>query len=280
MLQTRPHLTQIQSTDMEKHPYLLSEMLEILGDIEFLKEVAPKGTFETFALLDSEVGKEVGFYTVVSDETYYDHPTKYYFTGEELYLLGGRAWDDIFDLQSRSVKAVVNTREDLAEVLGEEGFYKVISDETYRGNPTEYYYDGESIHFLTEKIPSEALKKTAVFYMKRLIQAGQEIGIYIPYMAILKEASVHVLNPSTEDLVISVKGEGGELVRLTLPQGSNIITEGFTGSISNSVISVEVISGELQLEGIDVGVVFIPVDKLIQEPIGAVSDIDSGIEVT
>lgn len=87
-MKTMPHLSQIQSTDLEKHPHLLDELLELLEKVNKLEGYSVKGVFATYA--DMVVGaKEVGFYNVIVDETFKNHATGYYFDGKEFYIKYG-----------------------------------------------------------------------------------------------------------------------------------------------------------------------------------------------
>lgn len=87
-MRTMPHLSQIQSTDLEKHPHLLDELLELLEKVNKLEGYSVKGVFATYA--DMVVGaKEVGFYNVIVDETFKNHATGYYFDGKEFHIKYG-----------------------------------------------------------------------------------------------------------------------------------------------------------------------------------------------
>ena len=87
-MSTKPHLSQIQSTDKDKHPHLLSELLELLDTVEDLDSKSVKGIYNSYA--DMEGGAvEVGFYKVISDETFKNHPTGYYFDGTNFYIKYG-----------------------------------------------------------------------------------------------------------------------------------------------------------------------------------------------
>ena len=87
-MRTMPHLSQIQSTDLEKHPHLLDEMLELLERVNTLEGYGVKGVFATYAGMVAGA-KEVGFYNVIVDETFKNHATGYYFDGKEFHIKYG-----------------------------------------------------------------------------------------------------------------------------------------------------------------------------------------------
>lgn len=260
-MQTRPHLTQIQSTDMDKHPHLLDELIELLGHVDFLLANSVKGIYNSFEELNVAEGKVEGFYKVIIDETYKNAPTEYYYDGTDLFLLGDRVWDAVDDLQSRSVKSIFENFSALELGADEVGFYKVLSDESYRDNPTEYFYDGSNFHFMTEKIPQEVLKKTAVFYIKQLSKQDQTVSLFIPYKGVLKSMFVSLSSPSGEDTLIDlIKGEGVE-GHISVPGGSISDSLVLEGVVDYEPLSISV-NGELMQENISVCVDILPVEDI------------------
>lgn len=185
---TRPHLSQIQSSD-PKYKNLLEEIISINSNIQDLSALS------TNAIVDS--------------------------------------YEDLINLEDRQI-----------------GFYLVRTDETYRNNPTHYFYNGTDFKMVGGKIPDGILKKTVVFYVKRYNEEGQSIQLHVPYKGYISN--------------ITLCNSSGGGVSFKLWNGDNLIDEFESNStfmgwdiyyeIDNPILTMELVGEEIGLENININV--------------------------
>ncbi|GEM_PF-4775320 len=186
---TRPHLSQIQSSDPLKYEHLLEEILDVNSSIASLVELG------TYAIVDT--------------------------------------YEDLLGIEDKQI-----------------GFYLVRNDETYRNNPTHYFYEGTTFKMVGGRVPDGLLKKTIVFYINRLIEEGQSMQLYIPYKGYMN--NVTVCTKSDSELAFRLwDGENliDEFETDTLFMGWDIYHE-----INNPIIKLEIIRGEVGIENININI--------------------------
>lgn len=186
---TRPHLSQIQSSDPIRYAHLLEEILDINSNIDKLTELGTNAIVDTYRELEDIEDKQVGFYLVRNDETYRNNPTHYFYNGMEFKMVGGR-------------------------------------------------------------LPEGLLKKTVVFYVKRYNEEGQSIQLHVPYKGYI--SNITLCNSS-----------GGE-VSFKLWNGDDLIDEFESNStfmgwdiyyeIDNPILTMELVGEEIGLENININV--------------------------
>lgn len=185
---TRPHLSQIQSSNPLKYNHLLDEILDIDFNLNRLKELG--------------------------------------------------------------VNAIVNSYEELLNMEKEGGFYLVRKDETYRGNPSHYFYNGIDLKMVGGRIPDGILKKTVVFYMKRYNAVGQRIKLYVPYTGYINNITVCTLY----DKELKFKlWDGDELID-KFETDKSFMGWDVYHEVENPILTLEAVGGETGIENINVNV--------------------------
>ena len=166
--------------------------------------------------------------------------------------------EEILDINSNvehladlSTNAIVDSYEGLINLEDkEEGFYLVRNDETYRNNPNHYYYNGIEFKMVGGRIPDEILKKTVVFYVKRFVEEGQSIRLYVPYTGYINNITICTLDNNELSFKL---WDGDRLI------DEFEVSSSFTGwdvyhEVSNSILTLEMVNGEVGLENINVNV--------------------------
>lgn len=284
---TKPHLSQIQSTDILKHPHLFSEVLSILDEIRDLVSKGFKGIFDTYADMEARASEE-GFYKVVTDETFKEYSTGYYYNGTDfqinygLDLILDELDDRLVGIEERvegseelielikvdiiSIKESIEVNEEDISSLGEvlqdlEGSLDLLinelteilgdwrNDEEYKEKLTG------SIRHITEVIGVKGLRRTIVFYMDSFFNEEKSIGLYVPYKGEIDKLYVSIPEAITEDLIMKLNIDG-VVEDITLPTGDEFVEVDMDGYIENSKCIFTVISGG-ELKGINASLDFI-----------------------
>jgi hypothetical protein len=187
-MSTRPHLSQIQSSD-PKYKNLLEEIISINSNIQDLSALS------TNAIVDS--------------------------------------YEDLINLEDRQI-----------------GFYLVRTDETYRNNPTHYFYNGTDFKMVGGKIPDGILKKTVVFFIKRLNEIGQSMKLYVPYKGYISNISVCTLG----EYELSFKLLSGDELIDEFEVNSALMGWDVYYEVNHPILTLELTGGEVGIQNINVNV--------------------------
>jgi len=154
-------------------------------------------------------------------------------------------------LKELSTNAIVDTYNDLENLENKEiGFYIVRNDETYKNNPTHYFYNGNNFKMVGGRLPEGLFKKTVVFYMKRFNEVGQKMKLYIPYKGYINNVTICTLDDS--DLEFKLYS-GEELIDEFNVNGSFMGWDVYH-EVDNPVLTLEMVGGEVGTENINVNV--------------------------
>lgn len=181
---TKPHLSQIQSTDNNEHPHLLSEMLEILGNINDLDGKGVKGIFNSYAKM--EVGaEEIGFYKVIIDETLNNHPTGYYFDGTNFHIKYG-------------LKSIIDRIEQVEDVTK------------------------DTVELVLPKVDLDKIKDVVVKPNQTIIEIplDKEGYEYIGVIVVDGVAVVDISIIGDKIVIITEEAQPSTEIRITIPEGS------------------------------------------------------------
>ena len=158
---------------------------------------------------------------------------------------------NIDTLKELSTNAIVDTYNDLENLENKEiGFYIVRNDETYKNNPTHYFYNGNNFKMVGGRLPEGLFKKTVVFYMKRFNEVGQKMKLYIPYKGYINNVTICTLDDS--DLEFKLYS-GEELIDEFNVNGSFMGWDVYH-EVDNPVLTLEMVGGEVGTENINVNV--------------------------
>lgn len=161
--------------------------------------------------------------------------------------------NNISQLEELSVEAIVDTYSNLIALENKvEGFYLVNNDETYRNNPTHYYYDGESFKMVGERLPEGILKKTVVFYIKRLSEIGQSIKLFVPYKGYISYIT-GIINEPTSSLTAEIYDDE-QLIDTINFQNSSFVSKTIFHSVDSSVLTLQIVDGDIGIENINVNI--------------------------
>ena len=154
-------------------------------------------------------------------------------------------------LKELSTNAIVDTYNDLENLENKEiGFYIVRNDETYKNNPTHYFYNGSDFKMVGGRLPEGLFKKTAVFYMKRFNEVGQKMKLYIPYKGYINNVTICTL----EDSELEFKLYSGEELIDEFNVNGSFMGWDVYHEVDNPVLTLEMVGGEVGTENINVNV--------------------------
>lgn len=158
---------------------------------------------------------------------------------------------NIDTLKELSTNAIVDTYNDLENLENKEiGFYIVRNDETYRNNPTHYFYNGNDFKMVGGRLPEGLFKKTVVFYMKRFNEVGQKMKLYIPYKGYINNVTICTL----EDSELEFKLYSGEELIDEFNVNGSFMGWDVYHEVDNPVLTLEMVGGEVGTENINVNV--------------------------
>lgn len=158
---------------------------------------------------------------------------------------------NIDTLKELSTNAIVDTYNDLENLENKEiGFYIVRNDETYKNNPTHYFYNGNNFKMVGGRLPEGLFKKTVVFYMKRFNEVGQKMKLYIPYKGYINNVTICTL----EDSELEFKLYSGEELIDEFNVNGSFMGWDVYHEVDNSVLTLEMVGGEVGTENINVNV--------------------------
>lgn len=165
--------------------------------------------------------------------------------------------DEILDINSNlnrlkelGTNAIVNSYEELLNIEKERGFYLVRKDETYRDNPSHYFYNGTDLKMVGGRIPDGILKKTVVFYMKRYNEVGQRIKLYVPYTGYINNITICTLYDKELEFEL---WSGDELIDRFETDKSFMGWDTYY-EVENPILTLEAVGGETGIENINVNV--------------------------
>jgi len=154
-------------------------------------------------------------------------------------------------LKELSTNAIVDTYNDLENLENKEiGFYIVRNDETYKNNPTHYFYNGNNFKMVGGRLPEGLFKKTVVFYMKRFNEVGQKMKLYIPYKGYINNVTICTL----EDSELEFKLYSGEELIDEFNVNGSFMGWDVYHEVDNPVLTLEMVGGEVGTENINVNV--------------------------
>lgn len=156
----------------------------------------------------------------------------------------------ISNLKELGTNAIVNSYGELVDLEKEQGFYLVRKDETYRENPSHYYYNGADLKMVGGRIPDEILKKTVVFYMKRYNETGQKIRLYIPYTGYINNITVCTL----EDNELEFKLCDGDGAVGIFETDKSFMGWDIYHEVENPILTLEMVGGGIGVENINVNI--------------------------
>lgn len=158
---------------------------------------------------------------------------------------------NIDTLKELSTNAIVDTYNDLENLENKEiGFYIVRNDETYRNNPTHYFYNGNDFKMVGGRLPEGLFKKTVVFYIKRFNEVGQKMKLYIPYKGYINNVTICTL----EDSELEFKLYSGEELIDEFNVNGSFMGWDVYHEVDNPVLTLEMVGGEVGTENINVNV--------------------------
>lgn len=158
---------------------------------------------------------------------------------------------NIDTLKELSTNAIVDTYNDLENLENKEiGFYIVRNDETYKNNPTHYFYNGNDFKMVGGRLPEGLFKKTVVFYMKRFNEVGQKMKLYIPYKGYINNVTICTL----EDSELEFKLYSGEELIDEFNVNGSFMGWDVYHEVDNPVLTLEMVGGEVGTENINVNV--------------------------
>lgn len=158
---------------------------------------------------------------------------------------------NIDTLKELSTNAIVDTYYDLENLENKEiGFYIVRNDETYKNNPTHYFYNGNDFKMVGGRLPEGLFKKTVVFYMKRFNEVGQKMKLYIPYKGYINNVTICTL----EDSELEFKLYSGEELIDEFNVNGSFMGWDVYHEVDNPVLTLEMVGGEVGTENINVNV--------------------------
>lgn len=158
---------------------------------------------------------------------------------------------NIDHLNELGINAIVDSYEELLNIDNKAiGFYLVRRDETYRNNPTQYFYEGNDFKMVGGRISEGILKKTVVFYIKRYSEKGQSIQLYVPYKGHVN--SVTLCNPSGVDLSFKL-WDGYDLIG-EFESDSEFMEWVAFHSVDNPTFILEMVGDMTGVENINVNV--------------------------
>lgn len=158
---------------------------------------------------------------------------------------------NIDTLKELSTNAIVDTYNDLENLENKEiGFYIVRNDETYKNNPTHYFYNGNNFKMVGGRLPEGLFKKTVVFYMKRFNEVGQKMKLYIPYKGYINNVTICTL----EDSELEFKLYSGEELIDEFNVNGSFMGWDVYHEVDNPVLTLEMVGGEVGTENINVNV--------------------------
>lgn len=154
-------------------------------------------------------------------------------------------------LKELSTNAIVDTYNDLENLENKEiGFYIVRNDETYKNNPTHYFYNGSNFKMVGGRLPEGLFKKTVVFYMKRFNKVGQKMKLYIPYKGYINNVTICTL----EDSELEFKLYSGEELIDEFNVNGSFMGWDVYHEVDSPVLTLEMVGGEVGTENINVNV--------------------------
>lgn len=158
---------------------------------------------------------------------------------------------NIDTLKELSTNAIVDTYNDLENLENKEiGFYIVRNDETYKNNPTHYFYNGNDFKMVGGRLPEGLFKKTVVFYIKRFNEVGQKMKLYIPYKGYINNVTICTL----EDSELEFKLYSGEELIDEFNVNGSFMGWDVYHEVDNPVLTLEMVGGEVGTENINVNV--------------------------
>jgi hypothetical protein len=157
---------------------------------------------------------------------------------------------NIESLKELGINAIVNSFKELEDLNKKVGFYLVRKDETYRENPTHYFYNGIDLKMVGGRIPDEILKKTVVFYMKRYNEVGQSIRLYIPYTGYINNVAVCTLDDKNLNFKL---WDGDELID-EFETSTSFMEWDVYHEVKKPTLTFEMVGGGVGMENINVNV--------------------------
>lgn len=186
---TKPHLSQIQSSNPEKYDHLLDEIIDINSsiaeidtNIDNLYKLGFKAIVETYNDLINLNDKKVGFYLVKQDENYRNNPTHYYYNGNEFKMVGGRVPEGVL---KKTVVFYVKRYNEKGQKMNIYVPYKgyinsITASNPQKGNLKFRLWDNSNL--IGEFEVNEEFKEWIVYYtvnnpLLQLELLGEEIGL-------------------------------------------------------------------------------------------------------